>query len=67
MRTRSIIALGLSALILLMTVSAVSAQTQGIQIKDPALETFIRREIGKMEGPIQVSDVEAIRTIDTTT
>jgi hypothetical protein len=67
MQTRKRIALGLTVLMFLMTLSAISAQTEGIQIQDPALEQFIRREIGKAQGPILAADVAEIRTIDTTT
>lgn len=67
MQTRKWITLGLTVLMFLMTISAISAQTEGVQIQDPALEQFIRREIGKAEGPILATDVSEIRTIDTTT
>lgn len=67
MNTRRWIALGLTIMLLLFLIPTTSAQSEGIQIKDPALEAFIRREIAKPEGPIMHTDVESLRSIDTTT
>ncbi|SMP44077.1 hypothetical protein [Anoxynatronum buryatiense] len=67
MRVRLVVALAIFILAASMAFAPVVAESDGVQIKDPALEAFIRREIDKPEGVIQSADVEGIRTIDTTT
>ncbi|RQD68068.1 MAG: hypothetical protein D5S00_09250 [Tindallia sp. MSAO_Bac2] len=52
-------------MLLVTTISAFSSDE--IRFQDEALERFIRREIGKPEGPIMPEDVEDLRTVDTTT
>lgn len=68
MKIRQIAALAILACLLLIPVEAVADETAGVvEVKDPALEAFIRREIGKPEGVLLTEDVAGIRSIDTTT
>jgi CBS domain-containing protein len=56
----------LSLLVMLFAILPVSAQGV-INISDSALESFIRREIGKPEGIITLEDIAELKSIDTTT
>ncbi|MEN1758987.1 hypothetical protein [Anoxynatronum sibiricum] len=67
MRVRPVVVLVIFMLAASVVFTPVAAESDSVQIKDPALEAFIRREIDKPEGVIQPADVESIRTIDTTT
>ncbi len=67
MNNRQWISVALVMVLLFLTLPTSAALDEGIHIKDPALDFFIRREIGKPDGLILRSDVEDLRTIDTTT
>ena len=55
-------------LLLVMLIAILPVSAQGvINISDSALESFIRREIGKPEGIITIEDIADLKSVDTTT
>ena len=67
MKNRHIAFVLIATLVILLLTGLTTSASDEIVIQDDALERFIRREIGKSEGPILPEDVEGLRTIDTTT